>query len=209
MKKLVIIFLGVVFGLQVNAQLTFGPRAGLNLASIVGDNEDAKMKIGFQVGGAANYEISDMFSLQPGLLLSMKGVTDDLDEDEGKSSMSLGYLEIPVNAVANFSGFQVFAGPYVGLGLFGKSKWEYDGESNDTDIQFVSDYKDVDDDKFGLKRLDFGINAGLGYKMDALQIQAGYGLGLANMNPPYDGEDPEHTYTNSVIQFTVTFFLGE
>ncbi len=207
MKKLVIIFLGVVFALQVNAQLTFGPRAGLNLASIGGDYEDAKMKIGFQVGGAANYEISDMFSLQPGLLLSMKGVNDDVEE--GESSTSLGYLEIPVNGVLNFSGFQIFAGPYVGLGLFGKSKYEYEDISVDTDVQFVSDSKDVDEDKFGLKRLDFGINAGLGYKMGALQIQAGYGLGLANMIPPYDGEDPEDTYTNSVIQLTVTYFLGE
>lgn len=208
MKKLVLLFAMVMaFAVASQAQMSFGAKAGFNMATISGDMEDTKMKPGFQIGGVANFGLSDAFAVQPSLILSNKGVKI---EGEGfTATAGLNYLEVPVNAVYNVGGFQIYAGPYLGVGLFGKVKFDED-EVDDITVKFKNDVApdDVAEDETYFSMLDFGLNFGIGYKvMDNIQVQAGYGLGLANINPKFDGEDPEDTDTNSVIQLTVSYFL--
>jgi hypothetical protein len=63
-KKLFFLAAFAVFGLgNVTAQVTFGAKAGVNLASINGDYSDDKEGLtSFHVGGVAKIEISE-FSL--------------------------------------------------------------------------------------------------------------------------------------------------
>lgn len=75
MKKILLSLVAVVMVIAgANAQTAFGLRAGANLANVGGDEaDDAKMKIGYHIGAYANIGLTDMFAIEPGLLLSTKG----------------------------------------------------------------------------------------------------------------------------------------
>ena len=83
MKNLVKLFLIVITIMMVTDKLfsqEFGIKAGLNLSNmhVVDDgsivSEDFNMKPGFHIGATAEFPLTEMFSLETGLLLSTKGV---------------------------------------------------------------------------------------------------------------------------------------
>ncbi len=250
MKKLgiAIILALVFFSLNTQAQITFGVKAGLNMANISANFADAndepatKMGIAFHAGLAVDYALSEKMSIQSGLLFTIKGANDDLDalakdydelynvtgvEVTGSSTNRFNYLEIPIHFAYSINEkLQLYAGPYVAIGFGGKAKSDitiaFDGES-DTDVNetiFKSvmgevDLADLADDELPLNGLDFGLNLGIGYKVTpAILVNAGYSLGLANLNsykikdyPDYKPEDAK--MSNNVISLSVTYLFGK
>ncbi len=92
-------------------------------------------------------------------------------------------------------GFSLEAGPQVGLLLSAKEEYDWDGDTGEVDI------------KEHLKGIDFGVNFGLGYKLDnGVNFGARYNLGLsdANDNAEFLGDS---TYKNNVFQFSVGYFF--
>jgi len=213
MKKVLLISIALfAFILTSNAQVSFGPKVGLNLANVYGDNmDDAEMKIGAQVGVAVDFAFSDAISLQTGLLFPQKGFKES--EGDFTSTFNINYLDIPVHAVYGLdlggNKLQFFVGPYVGVGLTGKAKLEMGDMEEEIDFQFVNDVTDADEDKYPVKRFDVGLDFGAGFMVSNFQIQAQYGLGMANLMPKYDGEDPEDKMSNGVINLSVTYFFGK
>ncbi|TYZ09552.1 PorT family protein [Hymenobacter lutimineralis] len=217
---------------SASAQVTIGARVGLNAATIGVNLEDEddeedfnpKMILGPQVGVTVNAQFGS-FAIQPSLLFAQKGYRIQEDEEDGgikveyKSTTRLSYLELPVNFVYTLGeedGFQLFAGPYVGFGISGKDKSEislqYNGQKNsdsqETDIVFANEYGD-DEDKDYLRGLDYGLNAGLGYKAGPIQAQLGYGLGLGNLiTNSKSGEKPDDKIHNRVLHLSVAYFFG-
>ena len=192
MKKLFLLAAVVVFGFSnVNAQeVNFGAKAGLNLASIAGDDtDDLDGRTAFHVGVVAEIAISDQFSVQPELVYSAQGATMS---DEGIDvDINADYINLPIMAkyyVAD--GFSIEAGPQVGFLMSAKVKAE--GEEEDI--------------KDSVKGIDFGANLGIGYKLESgLNFGARYNLGLSNLN---DGEDSDDfKWNNSVIQVSVGYFF--
>ena len=60
------------------------------------------------------------------------------------------------------------------------------------------------------RRFDAGVNAGIGYRFSALQVQLGYGLGLVNQQTgkaPSFNTDPT-AYYQRVAQLTATYFFS-
>ena len=90
MKKLLLIFaISLGFTTATLAQdATFGGKAGLNIASLTGDDSNADGTIGFFLGGYGTFMLSDEFALQGELLFSQQGADD----------FSLSYINIPVLA---------------------------------------------------------------------------------------------------------------
>lgn len=217
------------------AQVTLGPRVGLNLSTVAvdlkdaGDEFDPESRIGGQVGVALNVPMGKL-ALQPALLISQKGFTaQEKSTAQYKTSleqkMRLTYLEVPLNLVfttGGTEGFQVFAGPYLGVGVGGrysiKGSWSYnDGFFRDNgtvdesgDVKFASQYpKSNNSDNAYFRTLDAGLNAGLGYKLKAFQVQLGYGLGLGNIIPnDEDGKEPDDKLHNRGFQLTASYFFG-
>lgn len=225
---------------SAQAQITFGPRVGLNATKLNYDfdGEDepkSKFVYGAQVGLSMNAQFGNL-SVQPSLLFTMKG--DKVEESESetfsangqmisvsyenKETLSLNYLELPVNLVYSTNGaeggFQVFAGPYVALGLSGKGKQDSkatitmggstttESDSEEIDIEFAN--KEGDDDKGYLRQLDAGFNMGVGYKVGAIQAQVGYGLGLVNLVPnDSDGNKPDLKVNNRGFQLSLSYFF--
>ncbi len=219
MKKILfLVTLVTVFCLNSIAQISFGPKVGLNLAKYSynfkdsDDEPDVKMLLAPLVGVAVNYQFTDELVLQSGLFFSRKGTAFDLDKmaDEGDDvdgylRFSTGYLEIPVNIAYGIaigeSQLQIFAGPYLAYGIMGKIKWDYtikhDGDTetdkDDMKIKFKNKIDESDDqeDTMYQTALDFGLGFGLGFKTGPILINAGYELGLTNLTPKWggDGED--------------------
>lgn len=121
------------------------------------------------------------------------------------------------NTSGEEGGFQVFAGPYIGVGLGGKYKGEstisINGEvveelsgSDEENIKFVG--KGSNGNEAELRRIDWGFNAGVGYKAGPFQAQLGYGLGLGNLIPKYDNDDSDDKLHNRGVHFSVAYFFG-
>jgi len=54
--------------------ITVGPRLDLNVARVIGDNQDdATARTGFRIGAWASMDLSSKFSIQPEFVLSGKG----------------------------------------------------------------------------------------------------------------------------------------
>ncbi|TGE26968.1 porin family protein [Hymenobacter metallicola] len=208
------------------AQVTFGPRVGLNLANISQDLEDSddevdtKFLLAPQVGLTLNAQFGNL-SIQPSLLFSQKGFKIEEEETSGGASLKyevtqrMNYAEIPVNFVyttGETEGFQIFAGPYIGIGLGGKSKYKLSGfinEEGENKIKFANKYGDEDDTDY-VRALDLGLNAGVGYKAGPVQAQLGYGLGFSNLIPnDEDDTEPKDKIKNRVIQLSLSYFFGE
>lgn len=192
-----------------NAQVTFGAKAGLNLANITANDAageiDSKMLITFQVGGVVDIPISDMFSVQPALMLVGKGY-----KEEGEifgvaytGSSNPMYLQVPVMFMYHGNMFYAGVGPYAGFGLFGKIKAEAAGQSDDVDIEFGNTVTD------NYAPLDFGaqVEAGVALPM-GLTIGAGYALGLANLIPSDAREGSDASVKHGVISVNVGYMFG-
>lgn len=186
-----------------NAQETkFGVKGGINLHTITGDvSEDVSSKVGFQIGGFAEFKLSDKFAIQPELLFSTQGAKLESSEPEfgisSEQKLNLTYLNIPV--MAKFYATEKFsleAGPQVGFLLSAKSKYEatFDGETESGD----EDVKDT------LESIDFGVNFGAGYDFtENLSAGLRYNLGLSNIAKTEDDNDAK--VKNSVFSLSVAY----
>ncbi|MGN6491136.1 MAG: porin family protein [Agriterribacter sp.] len=167
MKKLLFSVVCVAFFVAAKAQISFGPKAGVNFATIVGQGEVSgyKPKAGLYIGGQASVPVNDKFSVQPEVYFSMQGgIWKEKGEDAGKSKMS--YINIPVLAkYKHTSGFFAETGPQLGILLSAYDIWD-DG------------YKD--NVKKSVKKADFSWGIGVGYQSSyGIGINARYNIGIS------------------------------
>lgn len=207
MKKIILSVAAIfAFGV-VNAQeVKFGAKAGLNLANLTGDVEDASTKVGFNVGGFVEIKISDKFVFQPELLFSTQGAKEDYSIDYGdgeveksESTLKLNYLNIPLMAKYYVADkFSLEAGPQVGFLMSAKADVDYtysDGEGYTESVSGSTDVKD------SFKSIDFGLNLGAGYDFsDNFSAGVRYNLGLSSIS-----DDSESDVKNAVISIGVGY----
>jgi len=164
---------------QTKNKIKFGVKAGANFANASGNgldfllNSDPDARIGFTIGGLAEYEISDAFSLQGELTYGQKGFYEKIPGDY-EATVKLDYINIPILAKYYVAeGFSIEAGPELSFLLSAKFA--------ETDLDNNEAYDDEDIKEF-FKSTDIGLNFGLGYQLDnGIGINARYILGLANI----------------------------
>jgi len=193
MRKLMIAAIAVV-GISATGlaqqQVKFGPKAGINLATLSGD-DNSELKIGFHIGAVAEIKFNDKFSLQPELLYSTQGAKSKLIED---IKLNSDYINIPIMFKYYLvEGFSVEAGPQVGFLM----------KSEMTDGDSSVDMKDY------YKSVDFGLGFGLAYDLpQGLFVNARYNLGLSKVGEEQDFGDvtiEAADIKNSVIQIGIGF----
>jgi hypothetical protein len=204
MKKL--IALALCAGLFTNAKSQkVYLQGGVNLANISTSNSGAteknNMLTTFNAGIMGRSNASEPIALEAGLLLDGRGskantyITSSTDDNYRKAKFNPLYLEIPVNLIVRMplqskSNIFVNAGPYIAMGIAGKSKVEtktlgavtnttYDVKFNNDDPS-TTQQEDASYDK--LKRFDYGVNLGAGFDLGKILLKANYGLGLAKIN---------------------------
>lgn len=194
-----IIIVSLCIAAQAEAQ-SLGVKTGLNLCKglvkdddeVYSNEDEFKIKGGFNIGAVFEIPITDFLWIEPGLLFSVKGMRTVWEGDDWKETekANVFYLDIPVNVLAgyDFGSVKVYGilGPYVGIGLAGKYKWEeeWDGEtdSGSEDIEWGSD-SDEDD----LRRPDAGLTFGVGAQFKGLEFSMTRAMGLANISSYQDG----------------------
>jgi len=198
MKKVLLLAVfaaGVVF--CANAQdkkVSWGVRAGMNLSNI-GDKytgeskadyeQDFKTRVGFNIGVVMDWNLSEHFTIQPGLYFTTRGGKLEENDDDYNEKWRASYLQLPVLASYRFNlsdkvKWHINAGPYIACGLGGKVKWEEDTDKGDYKIFKTTD-TDSDEEGGGVKRFDAGLNFGTGISINKVYIGVSYDLGLANI----------------------------
>jgi hypothetical protein len=204
-------------------------RAGINLANVsVNDNgrvDDANMLTSFQVGFIGDVSLgSKTVSLQPGLLFTGKGSKTESGSPAGglhsKATTNPFYIELPLNIVfkapmGNTSNFFIGAGPYLAIGIAGKTKINNTTslieQNYEKDIEFSNDDPATLDYEEGagfgiLKRFDYGLNGTAGIEGKSIVLGVNYGLGLAKLQSG-SNNDADNNNKHRVLSFTVGFKL--
>jgi len=214
MKKFLIFTTIVLFGItNMKAQdVNFGVKGGINFASVTGDDtDDLDGRTSFHVGVVAEISISDKFSVQPELLYSSQGATsEDSYTEDGinimeEGTVKLDYINLPI--MAKFyvgEGISLEAGPQIGFLMNSEieMKLTASGAGVSESISLTEDLKDH------IKGIDFGLNLGVGYKMEnGLNFGARYNLGLSDANDDPEFFESDSSFKNSVIQVSVGYFF--
>ena len=194
MKKIALTLITIiVITATISAQIHFGIKGGLNLASqsftSSAGGASTSIRPGFHAGVLLDAPLSESISIQPNLLFSQKGA---IFNGTYGFTATYNYLELPVNVIYHINKkFMIGAGPYLGYALSGTQQ---SGSQQSIDIEFGSGQAE---------RFDFGLNALIGYEIiDGLVISANYSLGLTNI---YGNSNV--TYKNNVIGVSLTKFF--
>lgn len=236
MKKL---FIGLAFAgsLFVNAQektkssspISFGVKAGFNATTLSrtntdrynygsyyeDQNNDDRLKPGFNAGLFVNIPVAQKFSIQPELLFSQMGskseeryryVTGGTSyKRDNDYTTNLNYLVLPVMVQYNIlPQLYVEAGPEFGLLLSGKSKG--DVTINERSGTMNSTYHDSFSNKLPMdlyNKFNFGLGIGAGYYFTPkFAVTARFTAGLTNV---MKDNDFNYKVKNNALQVGVAY----
>ena len=197
MKKFfTLLFILFVFVSLSQAQMQIGPKAGLNISNISGNDAGSPdSKTGFCGGLFFMYQFSNMFAVQPEAYYTMKGAKEK-ESVEGytvEATVSLDYIEVPIllKLVIPIQGSAVhpaiFAGPAVGFNTTHKVKVEIEGQSAEDDIP------DIKSTEFALV---FGGGVGFPVGSNELGFDVRYILGLTTVDNSVESYDVKNNVIN-------------
>lgn len=215
MKK----FLFAVAGLLAFSTMSFAQKAsagdfnvgitvggGLSNVRVENKSDSQKPIANIQGGLVFDYAFVDNMFLEGGVTFQRKGCKykTEVGSYTSKTTSNMFYVEIPVtyNYRINIGDFGLIpqAGPYVGIGVGGKSKHTSDIPMDVTDGTKTDVFGDN-----GAKRLDFGLRLGAGLAFtDNMKLTLGYDLGLLDN---HRGDNIDYKNKNGVFFGTLTFYI--
>jgi hypothetical protein len=190
MKRLlvVMIVLACFSGSALAEGMTYGIKAGVNLADFSGDIEHNERKLGFSGGLFLNYAFTEIFSVQPELLFMMRGTKHEQLEN---TAYHLTYFEVPVLVKLSLpTGAAFLPHAFVGpsFGFLIDATEEYANIEND-----IKDY---------INSVDYGmvIGTGFDYMIGAgrLLFDARYSFSLANILEEEENEDDDELKNSGI-----------
>ena len=196
MKKLFTLLFVLVLATEFTFSQTFGLKLGFN-SSAIGVSEDdllpddQQTRAGFQIGGLAVIEVSDIADFRTGLTYTQKGASWDVDGSSSDLVFALDYLEVPLDFAFKIgdNGFSLNAGSYLAF-LLG-AELRFDGESDDAE---------------DISAMDFGLDFGASYLInETILLDIKYGMGLGNL---IDDDDVDGTALNGALQFSVAYVFN-
>lgn len=220
MKKQLLLATLTLLGVQATqaqVKLSVGPRVALQSTSFDAPRfNDAKhtQRYGGQAGVVVNAQFNHV-AVQPALVFSQKGDRNDWREGDYASlrdAVRVNYLELPVNFVLSTrksDGFQLFAGPYVALGVGGRLRSTFVSGNEVTKSNDALSFKQRS--SYGnpseFRRFDAGFNAGIGYECGPLQIQTSYGASAMTIKPE-GNTGRAYSPRSRSIQLTLNYFFA-
>ena len=218
MKKNILTSLMLCSAFAFSQEIKFGAKVGLNLSNLRGDYpagiDEHNSKIGFNIGGFAEYEINDKFTLQPELLFSTQGNTYGYKDyygggsyyDGAEYNLKLNYLNLPIILKYKIiEKLSIDFGPQIGYLISAKTKIDVTEDSRDPSQNYSVEIDMLNDGTYNVggttiqskasaNRLDFSLNLGASYDItEKIFIQGRYNLGLSTV----DKNSTNGTSTNS------------
>lgn len=197
MKKTILLMIVLCSVLTGTAQkskreegIKIGIKGGLNIANVYGDVQDNAIRTSIHAGFLAEIIVNDKFSIQPELLYSGQGYSNQ--SPLGYSRIKLDYVTVPLMAkfYLHKNDLSLEAGPQVGFLVSGKEKTRL---ANGT----IPD----------LSTVDFGLNLGLGYELKShVFFQARYNLGITNIDSN-SATSAFTKYSNANIQVSIGYLF--
>lgn len=227
---------------HAQSRFRLGPQGGYTLSSVTYHVSDYPDYIktsggygsGFTAGLVAQIDLpGSSFSLQPAVHYTRR--TPRIDDNSYYQpnnyyynqhyEFQFNYLTIPLNLLysehSHGQGFEVFAGPYLALLLGGKYTSSisagYGGPSSgrayagnvvagDT---YATSVRNTD---YYSRKLDYGLQAGVGYGLQAIQLQFSINYGLKDIGAAY-AANAGNTFAAPVIhnyglQLTAAYLFG-
>ncbi len=185
---------------NLHAQVSIAPKIGLSYSKLEGVYSNAEYMPGAFFGSMLNFRIHKNYSFQSGILLSGKGTSLNYAEDD-EDEILITYLEFPLNSIfiinAGAGFIQFFAGPYLGYAINGRYKYLEDENNLIERIRIGT--SDTDE----IKPLDIGLNFGVGYLFEGLEVQLGYSRSLSTISNLSDEK-----LFNNVITISLAYFFG-
>jgi hypothetical protein len=173
---------------QSFAQLSIGPKAGMNVSNLSGlSTAEIKTKalIGFHVGGYVAIRLGSIV-IQPELLYSTQGAK--LENSTTSENLKINYFNVPVMLkYISHAGIYLETGPQLGFR---------------TSAKFGSN-----DIKETVKSSDFSWGAGVGFQKKGVGIGARYNVGISKLGEASTVVPGDVNYKNGVLQVSVFFAL--
>lgn len=236
LKKLMIALIITGVYAELSAQPVIGLKGGFTISSLggeqyedytdleYGDSYNFSAMPGLQFGITSEFELSDEFFLQSGLIFKQKGikVMGHITAYEGyyysepaytfKGKFNFFYLDIPINGMYKLElddhFLLLYTGPSVNIGLSGQMKATYDYDDGEEEKYKESFEWGNDEDNDQFKRLELGWTFGMGFQFEELlQFRVSYNHGLNNIST-YQEED-EYMTKNRVFQVSAVLLLNE
>lgn len=172
MKKYVFMLLLTVLSGSAYAQISFGPKLGLNISKLSFTDDDFKtgFRPGFAIGGVVNYKVMDKLSVQAELFYSMESSSETRISTGTKGHVNMSFVHLPILAQYSiFKGVYAEAGPQIGFLVAAKES--YAGQSG-------NDIKEY------YKKTDIRFPVGIGYNLPIEGLSAGirYAFSLSKLN---------------------------
>lgn len=169
MRSALILLLTLACAAPAAAQVSYGVRAGVNLANVSfdgGDEVPASGRAGFLAGVFVTIPFGPL-ALQPEAIYTVKGASLDLDDLE--SDYIVDYLEVPVLARFRLGrSAYVAAGPSMAFRLRARSRIAFGGSTEEIDL---------DDD---VESFDLGVVGAAGLEFGRWVVDARYTHGLSD-----------------------------
>ena len=225
---------------QAQTSFSVGPQIGGTYATVRPASgswpADPVSRRGIEAGLTASLQRGH-FAFQPAVLYTQRGynrhfVSFDSGFPSSDTYVRFDYVNVPLRVAytqhTTGRGFQVSAGPYVGLLVGGKTTTDYQSgyprgqqvtgrvvaaETHTVDISSSS--LSTPDTNLYARHLDLGAQVGVGYRLGGALLQLSYSLGLRNVSPTeyytvggtkYEDTTPD--YRNRSCQASLSYLFG-
>jgi hypothetical protein len=224
-------FLLVVSVVQAQSRFSIGPTVGMQASTIHYPEKQyfpSSYRAGVEAGLLATVTFGH-FALQPAVRYSQKGYhiegsflypANNPYSLEGQADYRLNYLTIPLNFLytqrATGQGWQVLAGPYLGLLLGGhyESQSRYLNSANtfSSEGKVVAGNLELPASTSAYSRqVDAGLQGGVGYRYKAALLQLTYNYGLRNLAADFTfvgTRQARPAYYNRAFQVSVAYLFS-
>ena len=214
----------LLINLRIDAQPLVGFQLGLNMANLVGDeqNDDTKTRVGIAPYLSFDFPINNMLIIETGISYSMQGMkrthiektTESLITT--KTNYNLDYVVVPVYILENFEDFYAKIGPYGAYAVSPILRWSKSvntagviTETKGTDLDFLKN----------INLFDAGLSIGFGYinyfdgrkrrhrhrrrrSTMVMQVDLKYNFGLVKLGKP--GTSSDLNVRNRVFTLGIT-----
>ena len=210
MKKLTVVLVAIAFmaflasaalAQGMMEKMSFGIKGGVNLAKPWGDDvpDDAKWRLGANIGAFMSYQFHDMFAIQPEVYYAMKGWKEEFGDTTFTAKMDyvdivvLGKLLIPMEGMVQPC---LFVGPCLGINI----KKDYEVDPVPPGVEGEGELEEIKSTDFGAvlgASLDIEISEGY-----MLLLDIRYNMGLTTIHDPDEGD------ASDVKNQAITFMAG-